>query len=325
MKRLSLGLALCLAAGSLQANEVLFEMGGKGHTSKDLSPALQQAVYDIQEQAYANLQKVVDAQIIEEYAETEAKKKGISVDEFEKKAFKGKTVGDKEAKKWFEDNKARLGGRDFDTLKKDIIGLLQNQEDDKVRTNLITKIKNEKKFKFVMQEPQAPVFEIKTAGFPSKGNPNAKVTIVEFADYKCPHCAHASEALKKVLDNSKYKDKVNFVYLDFPIDQSGVSKRVAEGAYCADQQKKYWDYHYLAFSEKSLSANSPIEFAKKLKLDEKAFEKCLGSKEATQRVENGRIEGDRIGIRATPSIFVNGRKLYGNSQESIEEALKKIL
>jgi len=78
MKRiLSLGLAICFGA-SLHASEVaqpLYQLNGKIHTTKELSPALQQASFDIQRQAYDNLTKVIDGQILEEHARAEAKRK----------------------------------------------------------------------------------------------------------------------------------------------------------------------------------------------------------------------------------------------------------
>jgi protein-disulfide isomerase len=322
----SIGLALCLFSGALQAGdkeEPLFTFEGKTYTTKDLTPGLQQASYDIAHQAHGNLQRVVDAQILEDYVNREAKKKGIPVDKFREDAFKGKQLGDKEVKAWFEANKARLGGRDLSALKGDILNLLQSQENDKVKTTVLTKLKKDGKFNFLPKEPEAPTLVINTQGYPSKGDPKAKVTIVEFADYKCPHCRDASHALKKVYE--KYKNKVHFVYLDFPIDRSGISKKVSEGAVCADQQKKFWDYHYMAYDESNLTIDSPKALATKLKLDMKAFETCLASPETTRKVDAAKNEGERLGIDGTPSIYFNGRKVYGNNEQLLEEALKKIL
>lgn len=320
----NLGLAFVLSSGVLHAQDPgLYQFGGKTYTLKDLSPALQQTAYDMQRQSYDNLQRVVDAQLFDDYVKSEAQKKKISVEKFEEQVLKSKKVSDKEAKAWFEENKARLGGRSFDTIKKDIVNLLQQQEDEKVRGDLIAKIKKDGKFLFVLPEPKAPVMDINIAGYPSKGNPKAKLTIVEFADYRCPHCRDAAKALKTVFE--KYRNKVNFVYLDFPLDKSGPSMKVAEGGVCADQQKKFWEYHYMAFAENNLTLNSPKDFASKLKLDMKAFETCLASAETTRKVEASRAEGERIGITGTPSIFFNGQKISGNNEKQLEETLKKML
>jgi len=326
MKRILLcGLALCFSASVLRADEsaALFQFNGKNYTSKDLSPALQQSNYEMQRQVYDNLQKVADEQIFEDYARAEAKKKGMTLEQYEAQTFKGKVATEKEAKAWFEENKARLGGREFESIKKDIINLLQSQESEKLRTAALEKVKANGKFKFLMAEPKAPVVEISYQGFPSKGNEKAKVHIVEFADYGCGHCKHASKALKSLTD--KYKDKVQFTYLDFPLGRTETSKKVAEGGVCADKQKKFWDYHYMAFGEASLTDKSPVEFAKNLKLDMKAFEACLASPDTAKKVESAKNEGVRIGVNGTPAIFFKGRKIYGYDEKMLEDELKKLL
>ncbi len=324
MKRSLLwGLALSLSSNLFADDPVLYKLNGKSYTSHDFSPALKQSAYDIQHQAYENLQRVIDAQIMTEYVEQEAKKKGVSVEKYEEETFKGKEVSEKQAKAWYEENKARLGGRDFDSIKTDVLHYLQNQENEKVRAEKIKKIKESGKFQLTLTEPEAPVQNISVKGFPTKGNEKGKVTIVEFADYKCPHCRDASKALKSLYE--KYKSKVQFVYMDFPLDRSGVSKKVAEGAVCADQQKKFWDYHYMAFGDSNLNNNSPVEFAKKLKLNMKDFEACLSSPETTKKVDLSRSEGERIGVDGTPAIYFNGRKVYGHNEQMLEDVLKKML
>lgn len=320
-------LVLAFWTSSLFANghgSALFQYEGKSYYKKDLNPALQQAIYEMERQSYERLQKIIDAHLLEKYASEEAKKKGLTVEKFAEQTFQGRKVTEKEAKDWFETNKSRLGGREFNTIKSDIMQLLQSQEDEKVRATVVAKIKKDGKFQTSLTEPKAPVVNISVEGFPSKGAKNPKVTIVEFADYKCPHCRDASKTLKAVYE--KYKDKVQMVYLDFPIDRSGLSRTIAEGAACADKQNKFWEYHYKAFDEQSnLNANSPMEFAKQLNLDSKAFETCMKTDEVKNKIEKSRKEGERVGIEGTPTIFFNGQKIVGHSQENLEESLKKLL
>ena len=322
-----LSLGLVLSTGYVQAadgQDTLFQFRGKTVTAKELSPALQQALYEIDRQRFQNATKVMDAYVLEQFVNEESKKKNLTVEQFEQQMFKGKKVGEKEAKEWFESNKARLGGREFTALKNDIVQLLQSQEDEKVRTTVLAKIKQDGKFQLQMTEPQAPKVEIASQGFPSKGTKTPLVTIVEFADYRCPHCKDASMSLKAVVE--KFKDKVQLVYLDFPLDRGGVARTVADGAVCADQQNKFWDYHYMAFNEQgSLATSSPAEFAKKLKLDSKAFETCLKADQTKKKVDMARAEGERVGVDGTPAIYLNGRKHVGHSEKSLEDAIKKLL
>ncbi|MEZ5449825.1 MAG: thioredoxin domain-containing protein [Thiolinea sp.] len=152
---------------------------------------------------------------------------------------------------------------------------------------------------------------INVEGLPAKGPEDAKVVLVEFADYQCPHCKHAGDALKPIAE--QFKDDLRIVYADFPINRSGVSRKVAEGAACAFQQDKFWEYNALAFdSQRDLKADSAKKLAEELKLDMEAFDKCLASDYPAQQVARGEEEGKRLGVDATPSLFLNGRRLHLN-------------
>jgi protein-disulfide isomerase len=185
----------------------------------------------------------------------------------------------------------------------------------------LEKVKKSKKFTLNLQKPEAPVVDVKFEGFPAKGKDGAKVTIIEFADYQCPHCKVASESFKKVTE--KFKDKVKFVYLDFPVNPSGISKVVAEGSHCAEEQGKFWDYHYKAFEgQATLDKDSPTKLAKELKLDEAKFKACLEGTKGKALVEKARSEGERIGVSGTPYLLINGRRYMG--AHTVEAITKEI-
>ena len=128
---------------------------------------------------------------------------------------------------------------------------------------MIEKIKKETSFEFLLKKPIAPVVNINIDGFPMTGNKKSEVTVVEFADYQCPHCKHAYEIMKKL--KKDHKDKFKLVFIDFPINRSGISRKVAEGAYCAMQQGKFWEYHGAAFdAQSSLNNDSAKSLAEGL-------------------------------------------------------------
>ncbi len=143
--------------------------------------------------------------------------------------------------------------------------------------------------------------------------------IVEFADYQCSHCKEASQTLHRLL--TQYKDQIQLTYMDFPINRSGISRKVAEGAVCADQQDKFWEYNNLAFENQSqLTNDSPLAMAKELQLDTTKFDTCVTSPNTAKKVKASELQAINLGIRGTPAIFVNGRKLEGHE---IDQALTK--
>jgi protein-disulfide isomerase len=225
-------------------------------------------------------------------------------------------------KAWYEENKSRIPPNyQFDQIKGEIAKIVKQEEMKKKRESVVEKIKKDKKFSLALTAPVSPVIELKTDGFPSKGKDGAKVTVVEFADYQCPHCKSAAEAMKKI--SEKMKDRLKFVYIDFPINPSGISKLVAEGSHCAGEQGKYWEYHYKAFEGQStLDKESPSKLAKELKLDEAKFKACFDGTKSKAIVEKGRQEGDRIGVSGTPYIIINNRRYLG--AHTVEALTKEI-
>lgn len=169
---------------------------------------------------------------------------------------------------------------------------------------------------------------------PFLGNPDAPVTVVEFADFQCPFCGrfHATAA-KQIIDTYVKTGKVKLVYRDFAFlgEESGWA---AEAAHCAGDQGKFWEYHdYLyehqagenagAFTKENLK-----RFAAMLGLATSQFASCLDSGTYTQRVKDNTAAGQRAGTTGTPTTFINGRVVSGAQPFSafegiIEEELKK--
>ena len=321
MKTSITAVALFLAASSAHA-QALYSLGGKNYEMKDLTPAQQQQVYETQFKAYEETKAGVDNIVLENYLDEEAKKQNKSKDEVANKMFEVKEPSDKDIKKWYDENKSRIPPNyQFDQIKGEIAKIVKQERMKSKRDDVLTKLKKDKKFSLTLVKPEAPVVDVKADGFPSKGKEGAKVSIVEFADYQCPHCKEAVDGFKKLTE--KMKDKVRYTYVDFPINPSGISKIVAEGSHCADEQGKFWDYHYKAFEEQStLDKDSPAKLAKELKLDDAKFKACMDSGKGKTLVDKGRAEGDRIGASGTPYIVINGRRYMG--AHTVEALTKEV-
>jgi protein-disulfide isomerase len=102
----------------------------------------------------------------------------------------------------------------------------------------------------------------------------------------------------------------------------------AEAALCADAQGKFWEYHDRLFeNQRSLSSESFRKFAQELNLDDKAFGECLDSGKFRDAVTESYEAGERLGVNATPTFFINGRYLSGAQpfeafQAIIDEEIK---
>lgn len=309
-------------------DEALFTYKGKAYAVKDLPPSQQQILHDLKSENFMRLESFVDQVLIEQYIDAEVKSRNKPRADVEEDILKVPEPNDKALSDWYEANKSRLPPQyKLEQIRDDIRKLLKQEGKKKVREELVQKLRKEGKLELAFKAPVAPTVGIAIDGMPMKGPKDAKVTIVEFADYHCPHCKEAVEVIGKIL--KKYDGKVRFVFMDFPLQAGGGSEKVALGAYCAEKQGKYWEYHDLAYAkQKDMRAdaqNGPTTLAKELKLDEKKFDECLKSSEASARIAKSRAEGDRVGVTGTPAIYVNGQRVRGHDAEEIENAIKSAL
>nr|CAA6825742.1 MAG: Periplasmic thiol:disulfide interchange protein DsbA [uncultured Thiotrichaceae bacterium] len=326
-KRIALGVAFALMSSSQVAiaeDAALFQLDEKGYTSTDLPLSVQQALYDAQLTFYKTRAALVDEALVTLEVEKQAKESGKSVDETAAALFKAEEASEEEINKFYEENKARIN-QPLDKIKGQVKQLLEQNAQVARQGEFLEKLKENSIFKLGFDMPVAPFAEIDTSGFPSKGAADGKVVLVDFADYQCPHCARAAEVLSKV--GEQFKDDLKIVYMDFPINRSGVSRKIAEGAACAGKQDKFWEYHDLAFSDqRALNDKAMVGLAEKLKLDMDEFNKCIESDYPEAHVKRAQAEGARLGVNSTPTLFLNGRRLHLHNMEKdlpgeIEKAL----
>ena len=142
------------------------------------------------------------------------------------------------------------------------------------------------------------------------GDPNAKITIVEFGDYQCTFCyKFHQDTMKKIDDNYISSGKVNFVYKDFPLNGEA-SKIAAEASYCAQKQGKFWQYHNIVFDNWDgentgwVTKNALLEFAKYSELDIEEFNTCMNNSEYKEKVLQNEQFAREINIDATPSFLI---------------------
>lgn len=127
---------------------------------------------------------------------------------------------------------------------------------------------------------------------------------------------------------AEFPGKVRLVFKDFPLDFHEGARPAAEAARCASQSGRYWEYHDLLFlAQPEFSREDLIGYAARLGLDRPAFTACLDSGRFRKAVETDLAEGTALGVRGTPTFFVNGRRLVGahpieTFREAVQDALE---
>ncbi|MGD1064475.1 MAG: thioredoxin domain-containing protein, partial [Terracidiphilus sp.] len=173
-----------------------------------------------------------------------------------------------------------------------------------------------------------PADAIPIAGRPIRGNPAAKVTVVNFDDLECPYCARMHQELFPVTMDH-YKNLVRYVYKDDPLtDLHPWAMHAAVDANCLAAQNStvYWQYvDYLHAHgqevtgdqrdpSKSFAALDRIarQEATVSKLDETALDACMAKQDETQIRVSVKL-ADALGIDGTPAVYVNGEKVNGGA------------
>lgn len=154
-----------------------------------------------------------------------------------------------------------------------------------------------------------------TASDHALGDPNAKVTMIEYADFQCPFCGKFfTETTQPVIEKYVKTGKVQFVYRDFAF-LGPESLKSAEATWCAGDQNKYWEFHDYLFTHqngenKGSFADANLKaFAKTLGLDTVTFNQCLDSGKYTKAVTDSTTNAGKAGVQGTPKSFIlkNGK------------------
>lgn len=303
-----------------QAAEMVFKLEGKDYSIDDLPHRYRQQFYEIANNAYQRQRNIVATAASEMYVEQQMEQTGQSKQEVVKRLFDPKPPTRQQIEQFYQQNRQRINAP-LDKAANQIALLMMAQAQQQKQAELLKKLNELDEFALYLQPPSAPIIDVDTLGYPAKGPADAKVTLVEFGDYQCGHCLISFRQLAQTLPD--YQDRVRFIFMDFPINSSGISRKVAEGAQCALQQDKFWEFHDMAYDRQSqLTADSPVKFAQELGLNMGQFEQCLDDPATAAKVKASADQAIQSGATGTPTFFLNGIKL---SDQDRKRTFKQLL
>jgi protein-disulfide isomerase/uncharacterized membrane protein len=166
---------------------------------------------------------------------------------------------------------------------------------------------------------KAPVQSIDLTDVPSKGTANAPVQIVEYFDYLCPFCRQLSAALDAFLPQAG--NRVVVYYKNYPLDQACNTELkqtihagacwLAMGGICASNQGKFAAYQGKVMTTEIHNPGPAdvIRMATEAGLSAPTIEACINDPKTKQRLTAEIEEAKRVGVQATPTLFINGKKL----------------
>lgn len=159
--------------------------------------------------------------------------------------------------------------------------------------------------------PDAPS-GIDISNDPRRGRADARVTIVEFSDFQCPHCRTFHVDILPAL-RSLYGDEVRWVFVNkFYTNAHPYAEIAAIGGECAERQGKFWEYaDYVFAHQDDLGQDLVEEVAGEIGLDQASYSQCLSGRETASEVAADDAEANRLGVDGTPYFYVNGQRVLG--------------
>lgn len=165
------------------------------------------------------------------------------------------------------------------------------------------------------------------------GNKDAKVVLVEYADFQCPGCKSTAPIAKELAE--KYKEDMAFVFRNFPLTSMHPNARAAAASVeAAGLQGKYWEMNELVFDAQEIWANAKIEdrtetfigYARQLELDVEKFKTDTASEAVTKKIDFDVAIGKKFGVTGTPAFYIGEEAINTQaSPEALENAIKEAL
>lgn len=314
LKLISGTVALTLCAFAAESNTdarssgavVMVEINGQKVTLADFERKHPAAFFQARNSFHDAQRKAVEEFVDEYLLEQQAAKEGITVAQLLDKHVNSKIAKDPSE----ETLRVYFEGVDttepYEAVRGKIIDSLRQRRMDKVKKAYLTNLRETSKIYYKVAPPRVDVSMKDT---PVRGAANARVMLVEYADYECPYCQQIQPTLDRL--EAEFKGQIAFAYKDVPLPMHANAPKAAEASHCAEAQNKYWEYHDLLGRTKQLELPALKEAARTLKLDTKAFDQCLDSGVKSEIIKGYVAEAQALGVNGTPTFLINGRYFSG--------------
>lgn len=302
-------------------SDVLGKYNGVTLKRSELSTQEMQSLFDAESQSYKAIENILAKRYFDKIIKDYMKNKGISNTNAAEQMFiqEKSNISAEQVKQFIKENSEnpQLKGKTPEQQEALVKPYLQNQAAGNYFRGLISQAISKGEIEVTgASKPATPKINVDITNAPFKGSANAPITIVEFADFQCPYCASAQPVVEEVL--KQYKDKIKFVFKNYPLVQihpEAIPAAIA--AECANKQGKYWQMHDALFeNHKKLGEETYLSLAQKIGLKIDDFNNCRKDQAIHDKI-NADIEyGQSLGINATPAFYINGIQLMGSLPKS---------
>ena len=301
------------------ADEPVAIVAGESIYDRDLDDLVASQILSLRNQEYQIKSKGLEDLIRQRLVEAEAKKQGLTVEQLYAKEVDSKiaTPSEGEVAAYYLGLKPQTKTT-FQEIKMQLQANLKAIETRQARQDYADSLRSKADVTVLLKQPRVDVAVDRGR---LRGDPNAVVTIVEFADYQCPYCKQTETTLIDLL--KKYPGQVKLAFRDFPLGSiHPYAEKAAEAARCAGKQGKFWEFHDALFASQAKLGEPELNaIAQTLALDEYSFQSCLASGEYKAQILRDQEDGRKAGISSTPGFFINGIPVTGAQAETAFEKI----
>ena len=284
-----------------------------GALSQAAEAELSQLEIEYLQNRHELMKQTANRMVIDAILESEASAAGMEIDPWLEKQVVGQ-VGEptEEDLMAFHARYAQhFGGQPLDAVRAQLTDAWQQQSRSEAAQVLLGELMEKHKVHLDLPYPELPRIPMEGAGNPSKGPADAPITIIEFAEYQCPYCGKAGEVMEQLL--AEYKDQIQVVFRDFPLQFHDRAIPAAVAANCAGAQDKYWAMHDILMSNQGALQDTDLEkYAFDAQVEMEAWRACVADPEPQVKEIMADMEaGTKAGVTGTPAFLVNGILLSG--------------
>jgi protein-disulfide isomerase len=168
--------------------------------------------------------------------------------------------------------------------------------------------------------------KLQTKGSPSIGPEDAKITLIEFADFECPSCRQLDLILRDLLP---HHPEVRLVFKDFPLTEIHPwAMTAAIAAHCAFEQSPaaFWKMHDAIYDAQEVISPSNVwdkmqDLANQQGLNVETYRTCTINPATAAKINTTIAEGHEVSVTGTPTTFINGRRIVGADKSMIEQQI----
>jgi protein-disulfide isomerase len=297
-----------VALHTVPSAAVVARIDGEAISRDALMQVISGQLLGLQSQEYAIARGTLDKAIDRIVLEREASRKGVTVTALlQDVVAKAADPTPSEIEEQYAAQRQRYERLSRREAQQQIVAELKRQRLTQQLQQYFRSLKSAASVSVLLKPPRVPNVDISTAHV--RGATDAVVTIVEFADFQCPFCAKTVDSLREI--ERRYGTTVRVAYKHFPLPIHHDAPRAAEASECASEQGRFWEMYDKLFSASRFDDAQLQKYTSELKLDGGQFSRCLAGGKYTARWQSDKRDGERLGVGATPTFFVNGRILVG--------------